>query len=428
MLLSSGVSQETRTPRTPAHAAPRSLWRRVAPGALVLLAIAVAGVLTYWRFFVASPAATRQPSPQTPVVAQFQFVTSDKGWVGVVQPTGGAVLSTADGGRHWTPQLALPGMQPRWMHFFDAGRGFVLASASDGIGKPEQLYRTSDGGSHWAPVGLPGPSTIYSRGTLVSFADDQHGWYLVPAYSYQESQDFTLYTTGDGGATWTPLLTADIGHPQSHGMSYAGAKTGLWFRDARTGWAGQAGQGQASLWFSSDGGSDWLEEKLPAPPAGWNPSARVVAGVPAVFPDGSGAVVVATVSPPSAGAPTVSAYTYTTTDGGLTWADPRPLPQASAGPLFLGPSSIAIPSGRQWWYGAGPVLYLTEDAGAHWRELRSAPTGFRFTSIQGVDGAQAWALVTKFTDCRQAGPCRFAATELVRVDEGGRQLSIVKLP
>ena len=96
--------------------------------------------------------------------------------------------------------------------------------------------------------------------------------------------------------------------------------------------------------------------------------------------------------------------------------------------MFLGPSSVAIPSGRQWWYGAGPVLYLTEDAGAHWRELRSAPTGFRFTSIQGVDGSQAWALATRITDCRQAGPCRSAATELVRVDEGGRQLSIVKLP
>jgi len=212
-------------------------------------------------------------------------------------------------------------------------------------------------------------------------------------------------------------------------MSYAGAKTGLWFRDARTGWVGQTGQGQASLWFSSDGGSDWQEEKLPAPPAGWDPSARVVAGVPAVFPDDTGAVVVATVSPPSAGAPTVSAYTYTTADGGRTWSDPRPLPQAaSAGPVFLGPSSVAIPSGRQWWYGAGPVLYLTEDAGAHWRELRSAPTGFRFTSIQGVDGSQAWALATRITDCRQAGPCRSAATELVRVDEGGRQLSIVKLP
>ena len=173
MLLWSGVSQETRTPRTQAHAAPRSPWRRVAPGALVLLAIAVAGVLTYWRFFVASPATTRQPSLQTAVVAQFQFVTSDKGWVGVVQPTGGAVLATADGGRHWRPQLALPGLQPRWMHFFDAGRGFVLASASGGIGKTEQLYRTSDGGAHWAPVGLPGPSTIYSIGTLVSFAGDQ---------------------------------------------------------------------------------------------------------------------------------------------------------------------------------------------------------------------------------------------------------------
>src|SRR5215813_485114 len=281
----------------------------------------------------------------------------------------------------------------------------------------------------WRPLGSGRPARpiddLLHRHSGLVCGRSEHGWYLVPAYSYQESQDFTLYTTGNGGATWTPLLTADIGHPQSHGMSYAGAKTGLWFRDARTGWVGQTGQGQASLWFSSDGGSDWQEEKLPAPPAGWDPSARVVAGVPAVFPDDTGAVVVATVSPPSAGAPTVSAYTYTTTDGGRTWADPRPLPQAaSAGASVLVPSSVAIRSGRQWWYGGGPVLYLTEDAGNHWRELGSAPRGFIFTSIQGVDGSHGWAVATRFTGCSQAGPCRSATSELVRIDEGGGRLSV----
>jgi photosystem II stability/assembly factor-like uncharacterized protein len=429
MLMWSGVSQETRTPRTQAHATTRSPWRRVALGALVLLAIAVAGVWTYWRFFVASPVTTHQASRPIPLVAQVHFVTSDTGWVGVVQPTGGAVLATADGGRRWRSQLALPGMQPRWIHFFDAGRGFVFASSSAGPGKPDQLYRTADGGAQWAPVGLPAPSTLYSSGAMLSFADEQHGWYLLPAYSYPESQDFTLYTTGDGGTTWTPLLSADIGHPLSHGMSYTGRKTGLWFRDWLTGWVGQAGQGQASLWFTSDGGSDWEEERLPAPPAGWNPSAQVLVGVPAVFPDGTGAVVAATVGPASAGPPTIGAFTYTTTDGGRTWADPRPLPQASsAGASFLGPSSVAIRSGRQWWYGAGSVLYVTEDAGDHWREVGSAPRGSSFTSIQGVDGSHAWAIATRFTDCRQAGPCGFGPTELVRIDDGGRHLSVVKLP
>ena len=429
MLLWSGVSHETRAPRAQAHAARRSAWRWGALGALVLLTIAIAGVWAYWRFFIASPMSARQPSRPTPLVTQVQFVTFDTGWVGVVQPAGGAVLATSDRGRHWRSQLALPGMQPRWIHFFDAGRGFVFASSSSGPGKPDQLYRTADGGAKWAPVGLPGPSTTYSSGAMISFADDQHGWYLVPAYSYPESQDFTIHTTVDGGTTWSPLLTADIGHPFSNGMSYTGRKTGLWFRDGLTGWVGQAGRGQASLWFTSNGGSDWQEENLPAPPAGWNPSAQVLVGVPAVFADGSGAVVAASLGPASAGVPAIGAFTYTTTDGGRTWADPRPLPQAaSAGAVLLGPSSVAIISGRQWWYGVGPVLYLTEDAGGHWRELGFAPRGFIFTSIQGVDGSHGWAVATRLTGCSQAGPCRSATSELVRIDDDGRQLSVVKVP
>src|SRR5262249_59702700 len=97
-----------------------------------------------------------------------------------------------------------------------------------------------------------------------------------------------------------PLSAPDIGAPASHGMSATGRKTGLWFRDGLTGWVGQAGQGQASVWFTSNGGSDWEEETLPAPPAGWNPSAQVLVSVPAVFADGRGAVVAAPRGPPPA--------------------------------------------------------------------------------------------------------------------------------
>ena len=104
------MSHDTRAPRTQAHATRTSPWRWGALGALVLLTIAVAGGWAYWRFLLASPVTARQPSRPTPVVTQVQFVTSDTGWVGVVQPTGGAVLATSDGGRHWRSQLALPGM------------------------------------------------------------------------------------------------------------------------------------------------------------------------------------------------------------------------------------------------------------------------------------------------------------------------------
>src|SRR5262249_285570 len=96
--------------------------------------------------------------------------------------------------------------------------------------------------------------------------------------------------------------------------------------------------------------------------------------------------------------------------------------------VFLLPSSMAMPSGRQWWYGAGSVLYLTEDAGGHWRELGSAPRGIIFTSIQGVDGSHGWAVATRLAGCSQAGPCRSGASGVGRIDDGGRQLSVVKVP
>ena len=197
--------------------------------------------------------------------------------------------------------------------------------------------------------------------------------------------------------------------------------------DARTGWAGQIVTGHATLWSSSNGGADWEERQLPAPAPGWGDDAPVQVGLPTVFPDGTGAVEAFTFGSPGSG-PGLRAYTYTTADGGLTWTDPRPL----AGPSFGGggPSPIVFSTASRWWYGAGPALYVTDDAGEHWRRAGAVPGGYGFAWLGGPVGTRGWAVVTRFGVCSPGAVCRarVVGSQAARTDDGGRQWSIVPLP
>src|SRR5437867_4741867 len=78
--------------------------------------------------------------------------------------------------------------------------GLMLGSAPCGADACATVIGTTDGGRTWNQVGaLDAPVTFERRTgvTEIRFADDLHGWAFDPA----------LWTTDDGGATWTKLAT-----------------------------------------------------------------------------------------------------------------------------------------------------------------------------------------------------------------------------
>ena len=102
------------------------------------------------------------------------------------------VYSTADGGGSWRPGPSLPA-QAYDVFFIDKSHGWTLNAKSN------SLLSTSDGGQHWSLAG-PIPSTQGVMG--FQFVTTEIGW-----ATGSEPAGNTLIKTTDGGQTWTTQLS-----------------------------------------------------------------------------------------------------------------------------------------------------------------------------------------------------------------------------
>lgn len=130
------------------------------------------------------------------------FLDQRKGWLVLDQPVGGRVslLYTWDGGLSWNVQSVPidPAYQQAFLytyppHFVDQKIGFLAVAVNDGSAESRfVLYRTEDGGDTWRPQS--GVSRLLPR-----FSSATRGWAL---------ENGKLFTTADGGASWTEVTEA----------------------------------------------------------------------------------------------------------------------------------------------------------------------------------------------------------------------------
>jgi photosystem II stability/assembly factor-like uncharacterized protein len=181
------------------------------------------------------------------------------GWI--VGDCGGIVpgvylFKTSDGGHTWQPQRLNPPAD--FQNLYQDARnscGVTTIELLPGRFSSMQvrcfpggaararswLYTTLDGGQTWTPYALP---TAYGS---VQFLSPLQGWYLG-ASSTEATAEIRLYRTVDGGATWEPIVS----------LGWTGA---LDFVNSQSGWvAARAGDAQA-LVATSNGGLAWREIK-----------------------------------------------------------------------------------------------------------------------------------------------------------------------
>ncbi|MGC8856545.1 MAG: WD40/YVTN/BNR-like repeat-containing protein [Anaerolineae bacterium] len=213
-----------------------------------------------------TPALASFPQVTAPALFNLQMFTEQEGW-GVTET---ALLRTSDGGQTWF-DLTPPGLNPVGYavnpFFLDLFHAWVLVPTGNGSQQNGNLYRTSDGGLHWASNAVP-----FGGGRLV-FLDDSRGWMLADLGVGAGSNAVAIFQTIDGGATWTQTYINDPTVPGAgDSLPLGGLKFGLTPLDMQTAWVWGVtyAPGRAYLFRTDDGGHTWTPVTLPLPPQGEN--------------------------------------------------------------------------------------------------------------------------------------------------------------
>ncbi|NVO02333.1 MAG: T9SS type A sorting domain-containing protein [Bacteroidetes bacterium] len=129
-----------------------------------------------------------------------------------------AFSKTTNGGTTWTAgTIGLTGtIMPYCFAASSASKAFVIAL--DTVSSAASYWGTLDGGSTWAPVaGLFGGASSFPDG--VKFWDGSKGF----CYGDPLSGFYEIYTTTDGGSTWTAATTSVAPVPAATEYGYNGA-------------------------------------------------------------------------------------------------------------------------------------------------------------------------------------------------------------
>ncbi len=149
-------------------------------------------------------------------------------------------LKTIDGGNNWSIQSDNLGYWLRAVFFTDANHGYA-------VGDHGIVLKTTDGGSLWNPIPLPG--NLSSRDYRSLYFMNTDTGLIVGGHLSNDSIQTILKTT-DGGSNWN--IIADNVGPMLNGIDFA---------DASIGYA--VGNGGTVL-KSTDAGDTWALANVPA--------------------------------------------------------------------------------------------------------------------------------------------------------------------
>jgi photosystem II stability/assembly factor-like uncharacterized protein len=340
------------------------------------------------------------------------------------------LLVTTDNGRTWKPSLLFDGVYLGTQMF--GADGFVSAvdmqltgcdSSGGGCDAPSQsmaLYRTHNSGKTW--IGMPATTFPVED---VFFLDAMHGWAdsAGPGLNPQ-----VLYSTDDGGASWTRVGSLPVDAPM--GYVYGSAIYRVTFSKDPDGSLRGWYMGAANLYTSTDGGRSWQPVRLAEPEAvkGWiaTPQQPVFGDAGGGISAPAGVIVVGYRNPQSednVGAQSI--YLYRSRDGGKTWGPPvaGPANFAPVGDIF----SVAVLDPQHIWLTSqsltggdnvqtGPEVARTSDAGRTWTVTRNSP---RILTMMFLDPLRGFGLDV-------SGPTN--VNGIVRTTDGGATWQRLTLP
>jgi photosystem II stability/assembly factor-like uncharacterized protein len=306
-----------------------------------------------------APPALKPPTVTPLWLDSLQMVSSRIGWAlrwtsnpGSLAPSSLVPARTTDGGVTWTDVTpSTTRVTPS-----SASDLFVLDAERAWVGVGTTLYSTSNGGTSWTRL-----STFDHLGSL-DFVNAQDGWDMENLGAAMGQDAVAIYRSTDGGRRW--FLVARTPSLVGSGVSLGGLttdcdKNGIVFATPNDGWITEyCNAGSLGFFTTHDRGSSWTQQHLP---------------VPAACSDGCG------VSPPtffgSTGFLTVggASMLFVTHDTGATWARVSlPVNRSRSWIVqFVDARHGFVVPGSLEGGATGHVLYTTSDAGATWTPVHS---------------------------------------------------------
>ncbi|PKF75274.1 T9SS type A sorting domain-containing protein [Chryseobacterium sp. PMSZPI] len=190
-------------------------------------------------------------------ITNISGVSATTAWVAAFDDVDGmgGVWKTSDGGATWVPQqmLTTPGESwTNYVHFFDANNGIM---GGDPEGGEFEVYTTANGGTTWTRVpaaSMPDP--------LANEYGYNGGYYAVGNNFFFYTGKGRIFKTTDKGQTWSALATntiiSDFGGSSVNGdMAWSNANTGMIMRKTFSGTT------PTGLQFhrTTDGGTTWTQ-------------------------------------------------------------------------------------------------------------------------------------------------------------------------
>ncbi len=199
---------------------------------------------------LAAPVWTNQTSGVTASLRGVSAVSDRVAWA---SGSGGTVLRTSDGGSTWQA-MSIPGAEKLDFRDVDAVSADVAYVLSIGAGESSRIYKTTDAGKTW--------TLQFTNTDPKAFFDAMAFWDANRGLAVSDSVEgqLVILRTVNGGASWTRVPAAGLPPALENEGAFAASGTNVAVIGRDHAWIGTSA---SRVLRSSDGGLTWSAAATP---------------------------------------------------------------------------------------------------------------------------------------------------------------------